>query len=166
MRRSTLGLVASSLLAACATAYTPDPGRPFEPIKSEFKSSHRVTLRNAQPATEEVTSGPWIINYHAWTDVAITIANRELTNRGMTVADGAGKTLDLAIESAITESGFVKVTSTIVMRATTGDGYSATYTGLNSSAVMANAKRQVDGAMMRVVVELLNDPKIVEYLTK
>lgn len=154
------------ILGACATAYTPDPGRPFEAIPNEFTSNHRITLRNAQPATEEVRSGRWYVNYNAWTDVALAITNRELTKRGMTIADGASKTLDLKVTSAVTESGWVTIASTIVMQATTGDGYTATYTGVNSSSMMANFERQVDGAMMRVVVQLLSDARIVEYLTK
>ena len=31
---------------------------------------------------------------------------------------------------------------------------------------MANLERQIDGAMMRVVVEMLKDPAIVKYLTE
>lgn len=161
-------LIAAALLAlgACATSYTPDPDRPFEAIAAEFTSAQRVALRNAQPNAEEVRSGPWWIDYHAWTGVAIAITDRELKKRGMTIAGDAGKTLDLAIESATTESGFVKITSTIVMKVTTGGGYTATFTGVNSSAMAANTKRQIDGAMMRVVVQMLSDPQIVEYLTK
>ena len=56
--------------------------------------------------------------------------------------------------------------ATITMTAATGNGHSATYTGVNSSAMAANTKRQIDGALMRVVVQLLSDPLIVEYLTK
>jgi len=154
------------LLSACATSYTPSPDRPFEAIANEFTSSQRITLRNVQPKTEPVTSGPWKIDYHAWTDVAIRIAERELKKRGMTVVPDANKTLDLAVQFATTESGWVKITSTITMTAATGGGHSATYTGINSSAMAADTKRQIDGAMMRVVVQLLSDPLVVEYLTK
>ena len=52
----------------------------------------------------------------------------------------------------------------IVMKVTTSDGYSATYTGENDS--LASMSREIDGAMMRVVHEMLMDPKIVEFLTK
>lgn len=165
--KKKLALVALLLcLGACATAYTPSPDREFEAIAQEFTSSHRVTLRNAQPKSEPETSGPWKIDYRAWTDVAIQITERELTKRGMKVVPDADKTLDLAVQFATTESGWVKITSTITMTAKTGSGYSSTYTGVNSSAMAANTKRQIDGALMRVVVQLLSDPRIVEYLTK
>lgn len=153
-------------LGACATAYTPSPDRPFEPIAQEFTSSQRVTLRNVQTKTEPETSGPWKIDYHAWTDVAIQIAKRELEKRGVQIVPDAQKTIDLAVQFATTETGWVKITSTITMTAATGNGHSATYTGVNSSAMAANTKRQIDGALMRVVVQLLSDPLIVEYLTK
>jgi hypothetical protein len=164
----SLLLLAASLLplGACATRYTPKPDRPFEAIANEFTSTHRIALRNAQPNKEEVRTGPWLANYNAWTDVAIAITDRELQKRGMTLAADAGKTLDLAIESGITETGWVKITSTIVMRATTGDGYTATFTGVNSSAMAANTERQIDGAMMRCVVQMLSDPRIAAYLTQ
>jgi hypothetical protein len=163
--RNLLAVLFTLSLGACATSYTPDPGRPFEPIP-EFTSTDRVHLRNAEPSTEEIDTGRWLVNRHAWTDVAIQIAARELTARGMTIAEDATKAIDLAIVTGTTESGWVKVTSEVVMKVKTGDGYEATYTGVNSSAMMAAPERQIDGAMMRVVVEMLKDPKIVAYLTK
>ncbi|HEX5054513.1 MAG TPA: hypothetical protein VFZ65_22225 [Planctomycetota bacterium] len=158
-------LAISMLLGACgATRYTPNADRPFEPIP-EFTSTNQVTLRNAEPSTEEVDTGHWLVDRNAWTKVAIEIAARELKQRGMTVVDGAPKVLDMAIVTCTTESGWVKITTQVVMRVKTGDGYEATYTGVNSSAMAANVRRQVDGAMMRVVVEMLKDPKIVAWLT-
>jgi len=164
--RSFLAASLALFLGACgAVSYTPKPDRPFESIPAEFKSGNRVTLKNAQPATEEVSGGHWLVNRHAWTDVAITITQRELTARGMTIADGAPKVLNLCIESANSASGFVKISSEILMHVETGAGYKATFTGKNSSAMAANLERQIDGAMMRVVVAMLSDPAIVKYLT-
>ena len=94
------------------------------------------------------------------------ITNRELTARGITIADGAPKVLQLSVESANTATGWFTASSEIVMRLETGDGYKATYTGKNSSAVMVNHERQIDGAMMRVIVAMLSDPQIVKYLTE
>ncbi|MBL8730233.1 MAG: hypothetical protein JNM25_17575 [Planctomycetes bacterium] len=166
MCHATATVLLLLLFGACATSYTPSPDRPFEAITTEFRSTNTVALMNAQPADEEVRSGRWYVNYHAWTDVAVTIARRELVARGMTVAEGGARQLRLSIESATTETGWVKITSQIVMRVETGDGYAATYTGVNSSSMVANFERQIDGAMMRVVVAMLSDPHIVAYLTK
>ena len=164
--RPFLAVSCALFLGACgAVSYTPKPDRPFEAIP-EFKSTNQVTLTNAQPSTEEVDGGHWLVNRNAWTDVAIAIAQRELTARGMTVAAGTRKVLKLSVDSANTASGFVKISSEITMSVETGGGYKATYTGRNSSAMMANRERQIDGAMMRVVVEMLKDPAIVKYLTE
>lgn len=154
------------LLAACATSYTPSPDRPFEPIAAEFRSHNSVALVNAQPQTEEVVSGPWRIDYHAWTDVAIAITRRELEARGMTVQDSAPLRLELRVDHATTETGWVKITSQVQMHVATGGGHAADFTGTNSAAMAANTKRQIDGAMMRVVVAMLGDPAIVAYLTR
>lgn len=162
-------LLLTLLLGACAspTPYTPDPGRPFEAIAAEFHSTNTVVLENAQPATGPVESKceHWLIDYSAWTDVAITITQRELTARGMTVGASSARRLKLSVESASTDVGWWTIASEIVMRVETGDGYTATFKGLNSSAFAANPERQIDGAMMRVVVAMLSDPRIVAYLT-
>jgi len=166
MRPRFLAVSFCLFLGACgAVSRTPSPDRPFEAIP-EFKSTHQVTLTNAQPSTEEVAGGHWLVNRNAWTDVAIAITQRELTARGMTVAAGAPKVLKLSIDSAKTETGWVMISSEIVMNVETGGGYRATYTGKNSAAMAASPERQIDGAMMRVVVEMLKDPAIVKYLTE
>lgn len=162
--RSLVLALAALVLQACATPYTPNPNRPFEPIP-EFTSSQTVELVNAQTSTEEHDIGASILaNYHAWTDVAIEIARRELETRGASFAPDAPRRLELSIIDVDYEVGWIKIRTTIRMEARTGDGYVGTYTGVNSSAMAAIPKRQIDGAMMRVVVELLKDPAIVAYL--
>jgi hypothetical protein len=147
-------LVTILMLGACAspTPYTPDPARPFEKIAAEFHATGAVALVKA-PATAAAPSqsGRWLIDYQAWTGVAITICERELTARGMTSDPGAQRQLKLSIEAADTVAG---------------DGYTAVFTGRNSSAMMAAPERQIDGAMMRVVVAMLSDARIVAYLTQ
>lgn len=162
--RSWLPVLVLTLgLGACASPYTPSPDRPFEAIP-EFTASGSVALVNAQPATDEHRVGSFIANLNEWTEVALQITERELTNRGLTAADGAARTLELSVTDALFETGWVKIRSTITLTARTGDGYEASYQGINSSAMMAVPKRQLDGAMMRAVVELLKDPQIVAYL--
>lgn len=153
-------------VSACATQYTPSPSRPFDPIE-EFSSSNSVSLINGQSSTEKHSVSPaFYANRHVWTDVAIEIATRELIARGLSVVDGSPKSLTMSVESARTKTGWIQIRSNIVMHVAAGNGYSATYTGLNNSTMAANVKRQLDGAMMRVVVEMLKDPAIVAYLTE
>ena len=106
-------------------------------------------------------------NYNAWTDAAIAIADRELSNRGISITNDADKSLKLAIT-------FVKTTATILtleyktvvkMKVETGNGYAAEYAGINKSFYWFDLKRQSDGAVMRTVVAMLQDQKIIDYLT-
>lgn len=153
-------------ISACAVYYTPTPSRPFEPIP-EFSSTNSITLQNGQASTEQVAVLRNLFgNLNAWTDVAMLITKRELTKRGMRVDNDADRILRMSIVSARTEVGWVDVTTRIAMDVKTSDGYSATFTGLNSSKVAANTERQIDGALMRVVVQMLKDPRIVSFLTR
>lgn len=166
--RRLVAVVILSLLSGCTAAeiYTPRPSRPFERI-TEFSSTNSISLQNGQPSTEPVkVQGPIYANLNAWTDVAIEIASRELKKRGLTIVSGAPKTITMSVESANTEAPFFKVETDITMEVRTSDGYSATYIGRNSSAMVAAIHRQIDGAMMRAVHEMLMDPRIVAFLAK
>ncbi|MBT3926633.1 MAG: hypothetical protein HOF33_06565 [Rhodospirillaceae bacterium] len=170
-----LAIVLPLLAVACGPLYyTPNPDtNPMEPI-IEFQSAASVNLVNGQPSTEErrywgEEDGPGgaFANYNAWTDAAIAIADRELSNRGISITNDADKSLKLAIT-------FVKTTATILtleyktivkMKVETGNGYAAEYAGINKSFYWFDLKRQSDGAVMRTVVAMLQDQKIIDYLT-
>ena len=155
------------VLGGCSSSpYTPSPDRPFEEI-TEFTTSHRVELINGQPSTEPLEiGGSMLANLNEWTDVAIAIAGRELSSRGASFDPPAERTLELALTNVVYSVGWVTIETTIDMHVVAGNGYEADYQGINSSAMMANPPRQVDGAMMRVIKELLLDPQIVAYLSQ
>lgn len=164
MPRLLLALGLAVAAAACASPYTPKPDRPFEEIP-EFTARGTVTLTNSQSSTEGVEiGGGMIANLKEWTDIAILIAEREIGERGATIGPGGDKSLSLALTRVEYSVGWVTIETQIDMEVATGSGYRRTYTGRNSSAMMANPPRQVDGAMMRVVKEMLVDPEIVAYL--
>lgn len=153
-------------LSGCASSpYTPSPDRPFEPIP-EFTSQQSLLIVNAQDDATEIEVGPFLANRRAWTDVAIQIAERELKKRGVRFTPGAPRSLRLSVTDVRFNVGWVRIETQIDMRAVTGDGYIGRYTSRNSSVMAAIPKRQMDGAMMRAVVEMLKDPKIVSYLTQ
>jgi len=158
------------VIGGCSHYYTPDPSRPFEPI-DEFTSSASITLQNGQPSnTDELFFDPtlnvhsYYANYNKWTDVAIEIAAREMTKRGMKVGTGAPKWIAMSVVGAHTDVGFIKIETDITMTVKTSTGYTATYVGRNSSSMAADIPRQVDGALMRVVRDMLLDPQIVAFL--
>ncbi len=175
MKTGTLLLIVVFAIASggCALHYVPTPSPAFDVIP-EFTTTNAVYLRNGQPSTDEVIWSNFdprftgYANLHEWTNVAISLAERELTKRGMTIADGESRSLTMAITSAKHEpvaDGFGDQ-MTIVMHVEAGNGYSADYTGKNASYVMRKIPRLVDGAVMRVVAEVLKDPNIVSYLSK
>jgi len=168
IRISAVGLLAT--LAACARHFVPDPDIPFDPIPA-FSTSNSVLLQNVQGSVEPYplvlsSRGRYYANRREWTDVAIHIAARELTRRGMELNDKSSRTLKLSIESVVTETGTAKVETRIEMKMETGSGYSATYVGRNNSVLVSVYERQVSGALMRAVAEMLKDPQVVAYLTK
>ena len=168
--RPLVVMMALSLLGGCAHHYTPTASRPMEPI-TEFSSTNTVSLQNGQPSTADVqifSNGMhrFYGNFNAWTNTAMEITARELKQRGFSIATGAPRTLTMSIESANYDQGMVELKTHVDMRVKTSDGYSALYVGENSSYMMAIPSRQIDGAVMRVVHEMLMDPHIVAFLTK
>ena len=157
--------------AGCTHAYTPNASSRMEAISPEFTATGEIALKNAQPSDQAVVfmrnmGSKFATSLRACTDVAITIARRELAARGMHSSDGAGKTLSLSVDSLETQVGAVKIQTQLVLHVTTGDGYSTKYVAENDSQMMANIPRQCNGAIMRGVKAMLSDPKIVEYLTR
>ena len=168
IRIAAIGLLATS--AACARHFVPDPDTPFDPIPA-FTSANSVLLQNVQDSTDPYplvlsSRGRYYANRKEWTDVAIHIAARELAHRGMRLDANSTRTLKLSIESVVTETGTAIIETRIEMKMETGSGYAATYVGRNNSALVSIYERQVSGALMRAVAEMLKDPKVVEYLAK
>jgi len=155
------------LAGGCVRHYTPEASRPFEPI-TEFSSTNSVDLLNGQPSTKQVRLGAARIdgNFNAWTGVAIEIAARELKKRNLTIASGAPRSITMSIESANYDVGMVELQCEVSMRVKTSDGYSAVYIGQNRSFMAAIPGYLIDGAMMRVVHEMFQDPRIVAFLTQ
>ena len=167
--RSLVLLVFVSVLTGCVSDkfYTPAPDtHEFDEI-SEFAGSGTVTLINNQPSEEEQLyhkQSKYHANYRAWTDVAIQVTKRELEARGFTVQDDGDKTITMAITHVLTETGWTQIQTHITMSVETGSDYSSDFVGRNHSVMAANLKRQADGAVMRVVAAMFNDPAIVAYL--
>jgi hypothetical protein len=166
IRLPILSLITAVFCAGCATSYTPNPSVRFEAIR-EFSSRNSIALLNGQPSTEKhFFTGNQYGNLNEWTNLAIKIASRELSKRGMTVKDNTPKSLTLSIVSAKTNAGWVMINSDIVMTVRASNGCSKTYTGNDFSAMVGNPLTEMDTALMKVVAAMLNDPEIVAFLTK
>ena len=153
--------------SGCAATYH-QPSAALQIGKTtEYSSMSPVTLINGQPSTEKVLFfKKGYANLNAWTDVACAIIERELTNHNLKVIKGASKTITLSIESVKTDVGMWVARSRVSMSAKTSDGYSATYVGNDASGGgYADPPRQMDTALVRAIGELLNDPKMIKFLT-
>jgi hypothetical protein len=173
--RPALILTGLLLVSACGTTtrtYLPTAARPFEKSRIlPFTGHGTIALLNDQPAAEPVlitkfSGNLWMANRKDWTDIAIEYLQKELADHGLAASGSGGKKLLLSVESVTTHVGAIKVKSTLVLRVTTGEGYTQRYIGENSSAVAALLPRQWDGVIMRALVEALKDPKIVAYLSE
>ena len=169
-RRLALMLPAALVLAGCAgmraVNYVPSPDFPMESIP-EFSSRHAVSVINAGDEVQLDLPARWWATRKQWTEVAATIARRELAKRGMASDGPRPKVLKLAFESVETTVGAADVSSRAVLGVETGDGYHARYVGENRSfGVGSDYERQIEGLMMRTVKAMLADPKVVSYLTR
>ena len=154
------------VLGGCSAPYTPTTDRPMELI-TEFTTQNSLSIVNAQESTAANDIGRNIIaNFREWTGVAVKITEREVTKRGARIESGAPRSLSLAVTQVRFPSSFATLSTEIDLRVETGHGYTRTYTGKNKSVLVAAVNRQIDGAMMRVVAEMLRDPRIISYLTE
>lgn len=136
----------------------------------EFSTNNSISLINTQKSTNNIqfaTRGAITFqgNLKEWTNTAIEITKRELTKRNMTIKDeDISKKLKLSIEMARGTFGFWVMRTEIRLMVETEDGYNNVYIGDNRSPM--SLYRAVDGAVMRAVASMLNDPKIISYLKK
>uniref|UniRef100_UPI004048AA44 hypothetical protein n=1 Tax=Aliarcobacter sp. TaxID=2321116 RepID=UPI004048AA44 len=148
--------------------YTPnDSTFKMDPIQ-EFSSNNSVSLINGQESTNDVEFASKGIakftgNLQEWTNIAIQITKRELSKRNMIVTvEDPSKKLKLSIETVKGTFGAWVVRTEIRLTVETGDGYKNSYIGDNRSPASLN--RASDGAVMRAVASMLNDPNIISYL--
>jgi len=170
IKKSFIGILLILLAASgCTHHYVPEPDTFRLDAINEFSSTNSIWLENAQTDSEDVIFATsmghkFYGNLKEWTETAITITQRELTKRGMTVIANSEKRLKLSVNSIQGTFGFAVVRVQLTLKAETGNGYVNTYIGDNRSP--ATVYRAADGAVMRAVAEMLRDGNLVDYLTK
>ena len=153
-------------LSACAMYHEPSASLPIGKT-GDFSSTSSIAIVNGQPSTERVFFyGRRYGNFNAWTEVACAITKRELAKHGLNVIDGSGKSLTLSIDTAKTGSKYMSMVETRVgLSAKTSDGYFTVYTGIDRAYGIGNPAREVDVALTRAITQMLNDPKMIAFLT-
>jgi hypothetical protein len=166
-----LVIILLAYAGGCAHTFVPSMGEDFEPgTIPEFESKNAVKLVNVQTDTESVTflRSMWdyyLANRQECSDVAIAIVKRELSKRGMQILDNGAKSLKLSVET-VDSSGAGYWEVFVRLRVEAGNGYIAEYEGTSDAWTPYTATGAADGALSDSVVNMLKDPKIIEYLTK
>ena len=165
---SLLALLLAPLLAtvACTHYYTPQQYPIAATLIAPFANQPAVTLRNVAPTGPVIVGAQsghkWIGDYHAWTDVAITLAADELGKRAVTTVAEGKKTLKLSITRANLFWGFGAIRCILNLHVESGDGWTRDFEGNNVSPW--TLERSIDGAVTRAVQAMLEDNGVRVYL--
>jgi hypothetical protein len=90
--------------------------------------------------------------------------SRELKERGLTVKDGAEKSLEIAVDDSHFERGMWNVAVTIEFTVAFGIGKVKHYSIRNSSP--STVGHTYDGAVALAVIEILDDSEVLAYVTE
>lgn len=155
------------LLGGCSYHVTPDTSNFELGSIPEFSTPNAISIVNSQSSANDVmfyTSGghKWYGNYQRWTDTAIEITRRKLSERGMNVVNDAHKSLKLSIDTVKITNGIWVMRCEITLKVETNEGYVKTYLGDKRSP--NNIHKAVTGAVMYAVAEMLRDENIISYL--
>lgn len=155
-------------LAGCAHTYVPKESEYSTDEIPMYKVGSKVELKNGQPYKEEIIYAEnmghdFFANLNTWTDKAIGIADRELTERGSKTAPKPGHTLTLKVSSADVSTGTWGFRGRVRLDAATGSGFAKSFYGEAPSVNIYNAS---SGALAAAVTSMLSDPRIISYLEK
>lgn len=167
MRKKLLIVLGVLLLQACGT-------RPFTPAEypldadliPAFNVNGQVTITNAQPSTD-----PFIVysyggsklssDLHAITSVMTLQAIEELHKHGHMQGGTKAKTIDLKVNSLVSDYKFFYWSSNLQLEAKLGNGQVLDLTVPHSSGVLA---QDLDGCIAESVMTLFKNDKVKAYL--
>ena len=104
-------------------------------------------------------------NLQILSDAIVQQFTEELYNRNVEVHNtSTDKSIEITVKHAAFERGMWKIAVTLEFDVKIGPDHTISYTVRNSSPSTVN--RTYDGAVALSVIELLNDPKIVNYINE
>ena len=161
MRATTIWLLSLLIVAGCSSTSMHTPTAvPIEAKMSlnEFATGSTVSLVNAEGAAEE----------REWTGAVITFLSEQLEQRGAVLGDDAPLQLSLDLVKArrITAQILLLPLAApegceVTVRVEAGNGYVQTY---NVQAGAYFWQKACDKGVTTIVVDILNDSNIREYL--
>jgi len=167
--RLSLLLLCALLLQGCTLDYKPEEYPLRDGLIPPFKASGPTTIVNAQPSTDQTIVYSYggqkmASDLHTITETMVQQAKEELAKNGQINAGGAPKTIELKVDSLLSEytmAFFWK--SNIHYEARLGDGTVVDRTVPHSSGVMV---QDLNGCIAEGVKALFNDDQIKAYLAQ
>ena len=97
-----------------------------------------------------------------YTQTTVDILTRELENQSVKVSTEGDKKVTLRVKNLVYKVGFTVLRTTLNLEAELGNGEIVVVEGDARSP--ANAWRSVNGSLKRAVVELMKNPKFIDYI--
>lgn len=135
----------------------------------QFTSSQPIALQNVAPEVGETIIGKWVGwkvygDYHKYTESCVNTLKAEFQRRGIPVAEGGGKSLDLKIISASSRQGAWLFEAKTTLWVKTGGGLERQYEGRQNYGNGYGTTAAIENAMGHCIEQMLNDKDIVDYL--
>ena len=165
MKRTSAWLIAPFFLVGCVNTmmHTPEPVPISEDmLLQEFQADSSISLTNAVVANNRTTEKD-----REWTDSVIAFLSGQLEQRGATIVEDSPQKLNLQVvlRKQFAAASWLTLAAPegceITVRAETGDGYSQEY-NVKASAYFWQVA--CDKGVTTIVVNLLNDPEMRQYL--
>lgn len=163
-----LSMLAVLLLSGCGTmAFTPTEYPLRAGLIAPMPVAGQVRITNGQPQ-----KGPVIVysyggsklssDLHSITEVMVKQTTKELA-RAAQSRDGAPKTIELKVNSLLSEYSIFHWNSHLSFDAKLGNGEVVSMTVPHTSGVLA---QDLNGCIAESVMKLLNDPRVRAYLAE
>jgi len=157
-------LSAIFIQSGCTVRHTPGDFQIQSGEIPSFSVSEPIRIVNAQTSSSDVILPvpPYklIINHKQYTDTAIKLLAGEIEKRGGKIAEDASKVIEVSIID-IKIATTVKYRCIIHFTVGTGDAY---FKGFEAAGGGWDYEKAIDLAMANVVVEILNNDRILRYL--
>ena len=167
MRTKLLALAGVLLLQACGTVeYKPTEYPLRAGLIPPFNVAGDVQVSNGQASTDTVTVysyGPTSMssNLRAITEAMVQQTRGEIAKNGRVTRGGKPKTVELKVNSLVSEYGFMVFNAKLQFQAKLGNGEIINKTVPHRSGI---ALQNLNGCIAESVMMLLKDEKVLAYL--
>ena len=161
-------LLAALFLSGCGTMkFTPTEYPLRDGLIAPMPVHGEVHVANAQPQTAPVIvysygGSKLSSDLHTITEVMVQQTTKEIAKASIP-ADGSAKTIELKVNSLLSEYAVFHWNSHLNFEARLGNGEVVTMTVPHTSGILA---QDLNGCIAESVMKLLNDPQVRAYLAQ